>query len=666
MISNTQAFIFFFLLIALIFWFVSQSDTENDPSNCSIHMNRFYGQTGNQLFQYAAIRSYSLRNQTSYRVPENIYLCWRNWFPNLPSIDAWGDSTSKQSAKICNYEPPSNFRFDPNFCTRQKNCTVLNVNESYFQSFKYFSDFENEIREELQFSNELICRNQVFFTSENKVRVGIQVRRKDYLNNNEMSDYFIMTSPYLKKHMEYFRRREKSVQFIFVSDDLEWCRQHFSQSSDCSFSSRSQSAIEDLCLLSLCDHFIISASTFSWWGAFLSTRKSANEKIVITPPNWFHPQGRFSKFSDEDIILETWFRSLKEELPKFRVPHAFPAVSKNRFYTFDIFIQHDEVYLISNYYKNNWEERVDFFTEMKLVVNGLQLNTAVQEIGDEGYESTRCIIYKIPLEWHHLPYHTVQIQHNFTKLTKSFMIAPENNMKHSKLTAATLFKDDFEWIELWYRYYKEQGVDRFILYYNGNIQDIWSKIPHQYPEIEYGSWPYAYWDLNQHCNHHAQTTFLTMIRNRYQKSSDFLILNDLDEFIANTRTSETLLQYFHRTQQVLYIVPNCWAKFKKVSNQQASSFFSENTLAIIPDAQQLGFGWALRNKCIYSPGYQGLIGVHLPKIQNPEKLYACHDLVMYHVVDCGHNDRLHWLENPQNDKCLLLNLAPRTEQQNKS
>ena len=44
------------------------------------------------------------------------------------------------------------------------------------------------------------------------------------------------------------------------------------------------SPVQQLLIMMDCDHFVISNSSFSWWGAYLSQNK---EKIVVSPVHWY-------------------------------------------------------------------------------------------------------------------------------------------------------------------------------------------------------------------------------------------------------------------------------------------------------------------------------------------------------------------------------------------
>ena len=56
---------------------------------------------------------------------------------------------------------------------------------------------------------------------------------------------------------------------------------------------------ETLRLMYNCKHFILSNSTFSWWGQFLSASKN---KLVVSPSRW-NNGGYQSQLIQKDWIL---------------------------------------------------------------------------------------------------------------------------------------------------------------------------------------------------------------------------------------------------------------------------------------------------------------------------------------------------------------------------
>jgi len=60
--------------------------------------------------------------------------------------------------------------------------------------------------------------------------------------------------------------------------------------------------IDDFIMMTLCEHNIITNSTFSWWAAWLNANK---DKVVVTPRQWFGPNG---PSDGKDLYVEGWIK----------------------------------------------------------------------------------------------------------------------------------------------------------------------------------------------------------------------------------------------------------------------------------------------------------------------------------------------------------------------
>jgi len=170
-----------------------------------------------------------------------------------------------------------------------------NLFSGYFQNEKYFNKYSEDIKllfgPPTEFVNRMRSELPILFTDD---VVAINVRKGDYLY---YKDYHPTVSvEYIHKALEKVPARH----YIIASDDIPWCKENIVL-SNCTFI-EGYTTYEQLWILSLCKHFVISNSTFSWWGAYLSLHK---DKIVVSPETWFGPE---FKGSWENIYCKGWIK----------------------------------------------------------------------------------------------------------------------------------------------------------------------------------------------------------------------------------------------------------------------------------------------------------------------------------------------------------------------
>jgi hypothetical protein len=129
-------------------------------------------------------------------------------------------------------------------------------------------------------------------------RIAIHVRRGDYVNNSANHTDLSRESYYLDAIHHLFSEQIGNAQIVVFSDNPDWCESAF----EGAHIMRTSSSYVDMCAMSMCNHYIIANSSFSWWGAWLNPSPN---KIVTAPMLWFGPNLRH--YSTKDILPEDWF-----------------------------------------------------------------------------------------------------------------------------------------------------------------------------------------------------------------------------------------------------------------------------------------------------------------------------------------------------------------------
>lgn len=154
--------------------------------------------------------------------------------------------------------------------------------EGHFQSPKYFESIADLLKNELIFevSDQYLING--FKISPEIESVCVHVRRGDYLDDVEHN---VCDKQYYLNAMKLMRRKLVNPIFYIFSDDKEWIRENFGSYTDCCIQDTyTLKNTEELFLMSSCNHFIISNSTFSWWAQFCGNYEG---KIVIAPKKWY-------------------------------------------------------------------------------------------------------------------------------------------------------------------------------------------------------------------------------------------------------------------------------------------------------------------------------------------------------------------------------------------
>lgn len=163
--------------------------------------------------------------------------------------------------------------------------------DGYFQSEKYFIDSKEKILKFFLFNRNIsdyILKKYQLALRLNPV--SLHVRRGDYLSQGW----------YMGDHWHLARMAELKDRLILVfSDDVAYCEKLFADHKNIMYIWEDE--INSLCLMSKCKSHVISNSTFSWWGSYLSQSDD-----VIYPDKFDIINGGACTFPNKDFYPERW------------------------------------------------------------------------------------------------------------------------------------------------------------------------------------------------------------------------------------------------------------------------------------------------------------------------------------------------------------------------
>ena len=168
----------------------------------------------------------------------------------------------------------------------------------YFQSWRYFDEVADRIRQNFRFQEPIAAAADAFFASKserrNTTRVGVHVRRGDMVNGYSRG-YTVAPPNYFRSAMRYFTERYHHVEFIVCSDDITWSQNNLPAAIDAASTaeikfSHTNSPAVDLAILARCEHVIMSVGTFGWWGAWLANGTTIYYADWPRPSSWLDSQ----------------------------------------------------------------------------------------------------------------------------------------------------------------------------------------------------------------------------------------------------------------------------------------------------------------------------------------------------------------------------------------
>lgn len=279
------------------------------------------GGLGNQMFQYAAGRSLSLRLDADLLVDLESF---RTDNPRSYSLDIFelpvreasvaevsdvkarmiGGVWGRLYRKFLRHRAPvvsePYFHYWSGFEKIDRSVYL----SGFWQSSQYFARCADRIRSDFRFppfdtdARKSLARDILSAPC----ATSVHIRRGDYVASQATYRFHgVCGQEYYQDALMYLRRMFPEMTLYIFSDDLVWVAQNIDLGGLKAVyvdGNRGADSFRDMQLMALCRNHIIANSSFSWWGAWLGPGG-----VTVAPRQWF---GELGHRDTQDICPREW------------------------------------------------------------------------------------------------------------------------------------------------------------------------------------------------------------------------------------------------------------------------------------------------------------------------------------------------------------------------
>ncbi len=252
---------------------------------------RLVGRIGNQMFQLAHAFAQARTHNRQFVAPAEE----TDTQPYVDTVYRHIDFALQHTQDLAAAYVETTFSYTPAQPAEGKPTVFL----GFCQSSKFFHPHEAAVKELFGPTPEFAAKCARDYPEVlDPECVAINVRRGDYLTQSE--NHPVVTLDYIYSALKHIPARGP---VLIVSDDIPWCRENIQLPGKVTFVN--YVTWEALWLLALCKHFVISNSTFSWWGAYLGEKP---DSVVAAPSTWFGPGVHARGHFETDIYQPNWIQ----------------------------------------------------------------------------------------------------------------------------------------------------------------------------------------------------------------------------------------------------------------------------------------------------------------------------------------------------------------------